>query len=208
VTAGLAQSDDGAVRCVWAANDPLYAAYHDREWGFPVADDQRLYEKICLEGFQAGLSWITILRKREAFRRAFSNFDPARVARMTEARIERLLADPGIVRHRGKIESAINNAARTLEIQREHGSLAAYLWRFAPAPRGRRTLTYAVLRTMTTSPESMALSRDLKKRGWTFVGPTTLYAFMQSVGFVNDHLDGCPTQAKAEAARRKFRLPA
>jgi DNA-3-methyladenine glycosylase I len=207
VTAGLAQGDDGLLRCIWAAGDPLYAAYHDREWGFPVSDDTRLYEKICLEGFQAGLSWITILRKREAFRRAFEGFDPARVARFTPKRVERLLADAGIVRHRGKIESAINNAARTLEIQREHGSLSAYLWRFAPTPRVGR-LTYAVLRTITTSPESIALSRDLKKRGWTFVGPTTLYAFMQSVGFINDHLDGCPVQAPAAAARRKFRVPA
>ena len=207
MTAGLAQGDDGLVRCIWAAGDPLYAAYHDREWGFPVSDDTRLYEKICLEGFQAGLSWITILRKREAFRRAFEGFDPARVARFTPKRVERLLTDAGIVRHRGKIESAINNAARTLEIQREHGSLSAYLWRFAPAPRSGR-LTYAVLRTITTSSESIALSRDLKKRGWTFVGPTTLYAFMQSVGFINDHLDGCPVQEPAAAARRTFCVPA
>ena len=200
---GLVRGDDGVVRCFWAGTDPLYQAYHDREWGFPVYDDdRRLFEKICLEGFQAGLSWITILRKREAFRRAFANFDAARVARFRAARVEKLLSDPGIVRHRGKIESTVNNAARALDLAREHGSLADFFWRFAPDTRPRR-LTYEALRAQTTSPESVALSRELKRRGWTFVGPTTLYAFMQAMGLVNDHLDGCAVRARAEAARRR-----
>ena len=202
MTQGLLRGEDGVVRCAWSGTDPLYQAYHDHEWGFPVRDDRRLYEKICLEGFQAGLSWITILRKREAFRRAFDGFEPARVARFTPARVEKLLADAGIVRHRGKIESAINNARRALEMQKAEGRLADFLWRFAPAPPAKpRRLTWDVLRKITTIAESVALSRELKKRGWTFVGPTTLYAFMQSVGFVNDHLDGCPVRQKADAVR-------
>jgi len=202
LTQGLLRGEDGVVRCAWSGTDPLYQAYHDHEWGFPVRDDRRLYEKICLEGFQAGLSWITILRKREAFRRAFDGFEPARVARFTPARVEKLLADAGIVRHRGKIESAINNARRALEMQKAEGRLADFLWRFAPAPPAKpRRLTWDVLRKITTIAESVALSRELKKRGWTFVGPTTLYAFMQSVGFVNDHLDGCPIRHEADAAR-------
>jgi len=188
------------VRCAWAGSDPLYQAYHDDEWGVPVADDTRLFEKICLEGFQAGLSWITILRKREAFRRAFAGFDPARLARFRAAQIERLLLDPGIVRHRGKIESAVRNAGRALEMQRETGSLAGYLWSFAPASGGSP-------RAVTTCAEAVALSRDLKRRGWTFVGPTTLYAFMQAVGFVNDHLEGCARRAAVAAARRRFVVP-
>jgi DNA-3-methyladenine glycosylase I len=197
----LVRGDDGVVRCPWAGGDALYQAYHDDEWGLPVADDTRLFEKICLEGFQAGLAWITILRKREAFRKAFDGFDPVRVARFREARVERLLGDAGIVRHRGKIESAVNNAARALELQREAGSLAAHLWRFRPQPLARP-------RAVTTCDEAVALSRDLKRRGWTFVGPTTLYAFMQAVGFVNDHLVGCAARAKAEAAGRAFQPPA
>jgi DNA-3-methyladenine glycosylase I len=209
LTRGLLRGADGVVRCAWSGTDPLYQAYHDTEWGFPVADDRRLYEKICLEGFQAGLSWITILRKREAFRRAFDGFDPARVARFTPARVERLLKDADIVRHRGKIESAVNNAARALELARQEGSLAAFLWRHAPAPPARaHRLTWDVLRKITTVAESVALSRELKRRGWTFVGPTTLYAFMQSVGFVNDHIDGCPTRRRVAAARTRFEIPA
>jgi DNA-3-methyladenine glycosylase I len=201
LTRGLLRGADGVVRCAWSGTDPLYQAYHDTEWGFPVADDSRLYEKICLEGFQAGLSWITILRKRDAFRRAFDGFVPARVARFTPARVERLLGDAEIVRHRGKIESAINNAARALEIAQQEGSLAAFLWRYAPTPPARtRRLTWDMLRKITTVPESVALSRELKRRGWTFVGPTTLYAFMQSVGFVNDHIDGCPTRRRVAAS--------
>jgi DNA-3-methyladenine glycosylase I len=205
--AGLLRGADGVVRCAWAGDDPLYQAYHDREWGFPTADDTRLFEKICLEGFQAGLAWITILRKREAFRRAFAGFEAKRVARFTPARVATLLADPGIVRHRGKIESTLNNAARFLELRKDEGSLAAFVWRFAPPPRTGR-LTWSRLRQQTTSAESIALSRELKRRGWTFVGPTTLYAFMQAVGLVNDHVHGCAAQERAAAARRRFRVPA
>jgi DNA-3-methyladenine glycosylase I len=183
-------------------------AYHDEEWGFPVDDDRRLFEKICLEGFQAGLSWLTILRKREAFRAGFAGFDFEKVARFTPRHVERLLADPGIVRHRGKIESAIGNARRAREIVKEFGSLSAYLWRFEPDPKTRpRRLTPQVLRTMATSPESVRLSKDLRARGWTFVGPTTMYAFMQAMGLVNDHVDGCVIRARAEAARRAAPRP-
>jgi DNA-3-methyladenine glycosylase I len=200
---GLAQGDDGRVRCAWARSDALYLRYHDEEWGRPVGDDRRLFEKICLEGFQSGLSWLTILRKREAFRRAFAGFDISAVARFGKRDVARLLADAGIVRHRGKIESTINNAGRALALAEEFGTLAAYFWRWAPEPRARpRRLTYAVLKTLTHTPESTALSRDLKARGWTFVGPTTVYAFMQAMGLVNDHLEGCPARQVVERARR------
>ena len=201
---GLAPGPDGAMRCFWGVSAPDYVDYHDREWGFPVTDDRRLFEKICLEGFQAGLSWLTILRKREAFRKAFSNFDPAAVARFGKRDVTRLLGDAGIVRHRGKIESTINNAARALEVIEERGSLSAYVWSFAPAPAERpRQMTHAALRAMTTTPTSIALSKDLKRRGWTFVGPTTFYAFMQAMGLVDDHLEGCVIRRAAEAARKK-----
>jgi DNA-3-methyladenine glycosylase I len=195
-------------RCWWCGEDELYVAYHDREWGFPVADDRRLFEKICLEGFQAGLSWLTILRKREAFRAAFANFDAARVARFTVHDVERLLGDAAIVRHRGKIESAINNAQRAAELATEFGSLAAYFWRWEPA-RGSRPakLTRDALATMATSPEAIALSKDLKRRGWSFVGPTTIYAFMQAMGLVNDHVHGCHVQREAARARSSFAVP-
>jgi DNA-3-methyladenine glycosylase I len=167
-------------------------AYHDTEWGRPVHDDRALFEKICLEGFQSGLSWLTILRKRDNFRRAFANFEAARVARFTPRDVTRLLADAGIVRHRGKIESTINNAKRCLDLAAEFGSLSEYVWRFEPNARRRpRILTWDVLKTMATTPESVVLSKDLRKRGWKFVGPTTIYAFMQAMGLVNDHLDGC-----------------
>src|SRR5664279_13379 len=172
-------SSSTMTRCSWCGDDELYVVYHDREWGFPVADDRRLFEKICLEGFQAGLSWLTILRKREAFRTAFANFDASRVARFTARDVERLLRDAGIVRHRGKIESTINNARRAQELAAEFGSLAAYFWRWEPEPASRpTTITRDVLASMATSAESTALSKDLKKRGWSFVGPTTIYAFM------------------------------
>lgn len=191
--------------CWWAGSDPLYVRYHDEEWGFPQADDRRLFEKICLEGFQSGLSWLTILRKRENFRRAFEQFDPDAVARFTTRDVDRLLKDAGIVRHRGKIESAINNARRCLEIQEEFGSLARYCWQFEPASNRRPDkLTRATLKRMAASDESTALSGDLRKRGWTFVGPTTMYAFMQAVGIVNDHLEGCAIRERAAAARRRF----
>jgi DNA-3-methyladenine glycosylase I len=205
---GLARGEDGLVRCFWAGSDPLYLRYHDREWGFPMADDRRLFEKICLEGFQCGLSWLTILRKRESFRAAFRGFGLGTVAQFKAPDVRRLLGDAGIVRHRGKIESAINNARRALALREEAGSLSAYFWRWEPAAASRpRRLTWPVLRRMAKTPESIALSRDLKKRGWTFVGPTTLYAFMQSVGLVNDHLEGCVVRARAEAARTRFRRP-
>jgi len=201
---GLAPGPDGAPRCAWGVSAPDYVDYHDREWGFPVTDDRRLFEKLCLEGFQAGLSWLTILRKREAFRRAFAGFDPAAVARFGARDVRRLLGDAGIVRHRGKIESAIHNAGRALELIAEHGSLSAYVWRFEPPARERpRRLTWAALRAMSRTPASAALSKDLKRRGWTFVGPTTVYAFMQAMGLVDDHLEGCAVRPAAEAARRR-----
>ena len=197
--AGLFKGADGALRCLWCQATPAYQRYHDHEWGFPVTDDRRLFEKLCLEGFQAGLSWLTILNKREAFRSAFANFDAERIARFGEADIARLLADAGIVRHRGKIESTINNAKRVIELRAEFGSLSAYAWRFQPVPGSRpKRMTHAALKAMTTSSESIAMSKDLKKRGWSFVGPTTVYAFMQAMGLVNDHLDGCHVRANAE----------
>jgi DNA-3-methyladenine glycosylase I len=199
MASGLVSRDDGVVSCWWAGNDPLYLRYHDKEWGTPVRDDARLFEKICLEGFQSGLSWITILRKRENFRKAFTGFDIDRVARFGARDVARLLEDAGIVRHRGKIESTINNAKRAQELREEFGSLAAYFWQWEP---DRRTS-----KVRSTTPESIALSKDLKKRGWTFVGPTTIYAFMQAMGLVNDHLEGCHARARIEAARAKFRRP-
>jgi DNA-3-methyladenine glycosylase I len=206
---GLAPGPDGKLRCFWGVSTPDYVDYHDREWGFPVVDDRRLFEKLCLEGFQAGLSWITILRKREAFRRAFAGFDPVAVARFGARDVTRLLGDAGIVRHRGKIESTINNAARALELIAERGSLAAYAWSFVPAASERPTrMTRDALRAMTRTPSSIALSKDLKRRGWTFVGPTTVYAFMQAMGIVDDHLEGCVIRRAAEAARRKPPAPA
>lgn len=205
---GLVKGPDGLARCWWGASTPDYAVYHDREWGRPVTDDHRLFEKICLEGFQAGLSWLTILRKREAFRAAFAGFDYEKVARFTPARVERLLGDAGIVRHRGKIESTINNARRARQLAGEFGSLAAYFWRFEPAPSARpRRITRKALHTMSTTPASIALSKDLKRRGWTFVGPTTVYAFMQAMGLVDDHLEGCHARAEAERVRARLRRP-
>ncbi|MEO5695634.1 MAG: DNA-3-methyladenine glycosylase I [Burkholderiaceae bacterium] len=196
--AGLFAGDDGALRCQWCRASPAYQHYHDHEWGFPVTDDRRLFEKLCLEGFQAGLSWLTILNKRDAFRRAFADFDAERIVRFDAGDVARLLGNAGIVRHRGKIESTINNAARVLELREAFGSLAAYAWGFAPAAGSRPTrITLAALQAMTTSPESVAMSKDLKKRGWSFVGPTTVYAFMQAMGLVNDHLEGCHVRAAA-----------
>ena len=202
-------NDDGpgVTRCWWAGDDPLYLSYHDREWGFPVADDRRLFEKLCLEGFQSGLSWLTILRKREAFREAFAGFDFPRVARFTERDIERLLANAAIVRHRGKIESTRNNAQRALALADEFGSLAAYFWTFEPAPSRRKRLTRAILQRMPTPPAAIALSKDLKRRGFTFVGPTTVYAFMQAMGLVNDHVEGCVVREEVERARMAFSRP-
>jgi DNA-3-methyladenine glycosylase I len=199
---GVVRGEDGIARCWWAAGDAEYRRYHDEEWGFPVTDDHRLFEKICLEGFQAGLSWLTILRKRERFRRAFRGFDFQAVARFRQKDVQRLLADAGIVRHRGKIESTINNAQRALDLRKEFGSLSAYFWGFRPAPETRpRRLTRAVLSGLATTTESTHLSRDLKRRGWTFVGPTTVYAFMQAMGLVNDHVEGCSARARVAASR-------
>ena len=179
-------------RCWWCGTDPLYVRYHDEEWGRPVKDDTRLFEKICLEGFQAGLSWLTILRKRENFRRAFAGFDIDAVARFKSKDVTRLLKDEGIIRHRGKIESTINNAQRAIELCDQEGSLTDYFWRWQPSRTSRpRRITREVLQTMATTPESTSLSKDLRKRGWTFVGPTTVYAFMQATGLVNDHVHDC-----------------
>lgn len=195
-------------RCFWSDGSPLYDGYHDREWGWPVVDDIRLFEKISLEGFQAGLSWITILKKREAFRAGFDGFDFRKVAAYTEADVQRLLGDAGIVRHRGKIEAVIHNAGRAIELQREFGSLARYFWGYeVDVSKRPKRLTVEVLRGFTTAPEAIALSRDLKKRGWKFVGPTTMYAFMQAMGLVNDHQHDCHVRAAVEDARRALPRP-
>lgn len=184
----LRTGPDGVRRCWWCGDDPLYVDYHDLEWGRPVDDDVRLFEKLCLEGFQSGLAWITVLRKRPAFRTAFAGFDPAQVARFTAGDVERLVADAGIIRHRGKIESTINNAQRALEMIDEHGSIHAYMSGYRIERRRRLSVDDEL---PATSAESVALSKDLKRRGWTFVGPTTVYSFMQAMGLVDDHLDGC-----------------
>lgn len=193
---------DGKPRCSWCAAAPEFFHYHDTEWGFPVGDDRRLFEKLCLEGFQAGLSWRTILAKRENFRAAFHGFELERVARFSPRDVERLLGNEGIVRHRGKIEAVINNARCARELVREEGSLAAFIWRHEPDPR-----TLAAPRSVSVSAESIALSKALKKRGWKFVGPTTVYAFMQAMGLVNDHVEGCVVRAKVERARKAFKRP-
>jgi len=205
------------MRCWWCGDDPEYRRYHDQEWGVPVADDTRLFEKLCLEGFQAGLSWLTILRKRENFRRVFAGFDIEKVAAFEEPDIERLLQDKSIIRHRGKIEAAIHNARRTLEIQKEFGSLAAFIWRYEPSPppqpsprRGEgveQSETGGGERPPAFTPQSKNLSRDLKQRGFKFVGPTTCYAFMQSMGLVNDHMLGCDFYDSIERARKEFKRP-
>ena len=200
---GLWIGGDGRARCAWCSGDPAYVDYHDTEWGVPVRDDRALFEKICLEGFQSGLSWLTILRKRANFRRAFANFDIERVARFDKRDVNRLLKDAGIVRHRGKIESTINNARRCEDLLEEFGSLSEYVWRFEPDARSRpKKLTWDVLKATATSRESAALSKDLRGRGWTFVGPTTMYAFMQAMGLVNDHLHGCAFRSPRGAQGR------
>jgi DNA-3-methyladenine glycosylase I len=205
---GLARGEDGIVRCFWAGSDPLYLSYHDREWGFPVTDDRRLFEKICLEGFQSGLSWLTILRKRDGFRKAFKDFDFHAVSRFRSRDVERLLKDAGIVRHRGKIESTVNNAGQARVLEKDVGSLAAFFWSFEPDAAARpRRMSWRVLKAMAKTPESTAMSKELKRRGWTYVGPTTAYAFMQAMGLVNDHLEGCASRGKAERARARFRRP-
>ena len=193
---------DGKERCRWTFSAPDFLDYHDREWGLPVADDRRLFEKLSLEGFQSGLSWRTILAKRENFRAAFHDFDFERVARFGARDVERLLRNEGIIRHRGKIEAVINNAKRAKELVRDEGSLAAFLWRYEPDPK-----VLAKPQTVSTSPESIALSKELKKRGWKFVGPTTIFAFMQAMGLINDHAEDCVIRGKCAAARKKFKRP-
>ena len=203
---GIVRGQDGVRRCWWADSAPEYRAYHDHEWGFPVGDDVRLFEKLSLEGFQAGLSWLTILRKRESFRRAFAGFQFERIARFDERDVERLLADASIVRNRGKIEAVINNAGRAVELVQREGSLADYVWRFEPRSRPSRLDRDALLELAHT-PEARTLARDLKRRGWRFVGPTTAYAFMQAMGLVNDHLEGCETRAAVARRRAEFTRP-
>lgn len=198
---------DGEPRCFWGASTDDYQAYHDSEWGYPVDDDRRLFEKICLEGFQSGLSWLTILRKRENFRAAFANFDIYKVAAFDDDDIARLLADAGIVRHRGKIVSTINNAQRAIELTEEAGSLAAFFWRYQP-PADERPDELTIDTIPGQTATSKCLSKDLKKRGWSFVGPTTAYAFMQAMGLVNDHAHGCCCRQRAEDARAAFAVPA
>jgi DNA-3-methyladenine glycosylase I len=193
---------DGKLRCKWCEGAPEFPAYHDTEWGFPVSDDRRLFEKLCLEGFQSGLSWRTILVKRENFRTAFCDFDFEKIARFTQRDINRLLKDEGIVRHRGKIEAVINNAKRAKELVTQEGSLGAFFWRYEPDAR-----KLAKPQTVSTSAESTMLSKDLKKMGWKFVGPTTAYAFMQAMGIVNDHVDDCVIRSKVERARKHFKRP-
>ncbi|MDH5258894.1 MAG: DNA-3-methyladenine glycosylase I [Gammaproteobacteria bacterium] len=193
---------DGKPRCQWCGAAPEFLHYHDKEWGFPVDDDHRLFEKLSLEAFQSGLSWRTILAKRENFRTAFHHFDFDRVARFTQRDIDRLLKDEGIVRHRGKIEAIINNAQRAKELVKKEGSLAAFMWRYEPDIK-----SLAEPQSVSTSAESIALSKDLKKLGWKFVGPTTAYAFMQAMGLVNDHVDGCTIRKKVETARNRFKRP-
>ena len=206
---GIVIGEDGLQRCAWQGNLDDYRRYHDDEWGRPVTDDRRLFEKICLEGFQSGLSWLTILRKREAFRAAFAGFDFDKVAMFDETDIERCLADTGIVRHRGKIVSTINNARRAQELRQEFGSLAGYFWSYEPQAAERpKLVTYEAIVANPTTPTSTRISKDLKKRGWTFVGPTTVYAFMQAMGLVNDHIEGCHVREQALNARAVLQRPA
>lgn len=205
---GIAEGDDGIARCWWAGNDTLYRHYHDTEWGRPVADDVRLFEKVCLEGFQSGLSWLIILRKREGFRRAFAGFDPEAVAAFGPDDEARLLADAGIVRNRAKVAATINNARRCLELIEEFGSLAAYVWGYEPDAATRpTTLDWEALTQTTAAAEAVAMSRDLRRRGWSFVGPTTAHSFLQAMGLINDHLTGCRARAQVEADRALFTRP-
>jgi len=204
----IVRGSDGIARCWWASSTESYYHYHDQEWGRPTRDDRWIFEKLCLEGFQAGLSWLTILNKRENFRAAFANFEVDKVARFNRRSVDRLLKDAGIVRHRGKIESTINNAKRARELREEFGSLAAFVWHFEPQAKSRpKVFTRAALTKLAKTPESLALSKDLKSRGWSFVGPTTMYAFMQAAGIVNDHIRGCAARKHCTSARQKFKVP-
>ncbi len=206
MTAGIELGADGRPRCWWANSDPLYIGYHDNEWGRPSGDDRRLFEKLCLEGFMSGLSWLTVLRKRENFRKAFANFDLKKVAAFTGKDEARLMADAGIVRNRAKIAATINNARRYEELVEEFGSLASYAWKFAPPPR-QKLIDRKTLLEHKFSPEAAALSKDLRKRGWAFVGPTTVYSFMQSMGLVNDPIEGCYVGAEAQKELKAFKRP-
>jgi len=205
---GVRIGDDGLPRCLWAGAAPGFRPYHDDEWGFPVADEHKLFEKICLEGFQSGLSWRTILTKRPAFREVFLGFDFEKVARFTDADVNRLLGDARIVRHRGKIQATINNAQRACDAAEAHGSLGGLIWRYEPEPHERpEVITATWLKEHPSSPRSAQLAKDLKKLGWRFFGPTTAYAFMQAMGLVNDHLEGCVVREACEQARRGFSRP-
>jgi DNA-3-methyladenine glycosylase I len=203
-TAGITLGQDGLARCAWGASTPEYQAYHDTEWGFPVADDHRLFEKLSLEGFQAGLSWLTILRKREAFREVFNGFDYEQVAAFGPGHVAELMEDARIVRNRAKIEAVINNAHRAVELVAQEGSLGHLIWSYEPAGRGAAPQAGEV---PAATAESKALARELKRRGWRFTGPTTVYAFMQAMGLVNDHLAGCHVRPAVEAARHQFKRP-
>ncbi len=203
---GAVRGDDGRPRCPWAGSTPEYRAYHDHEWGRPVVDDVRLYEKLCLEGFQSGLSWLTVLRKRERFQQAFAGFEPGKVAAFGDGDVSRLLGDAGIIRHRGKIEAAIANARATLDARERHGSLAALVWTFEPPRRGR-PVPARLGDLQSTTPESVGLSKALRKLGFRFVGPTTAYAAMESLGLVNDHLAGCHVRAACDRDRRAVQVP-
>lgn len=205
--AGISIGPDGVARCWWSDATDLYRAYHDWEWGRPVADDRRLFEKLSLEGFMSGLSWWTILRKRENFRAAFAGFDPGAIARYTTRDVTRLMRDEGIVRNRAKIEATINNARLYANLVAEFGSFASYAWRYEPKAR-RRLRAHAELMAQGPSSEAVAMSKDLRKRGWAFVGPTTVHSFMQAMGLVNDHLSGCAAGAEVENLRRTFKRPA
>ena len=208
MTRAIIRGTDRVSRCWWAVGSESYRAYHDKEWGRPALDDRWIVEKLCLEGFQSGLSWLTILNKRENFQEAFANFEVDELARFNRRNVERLLNNAGIVRHRGKIESAINNAKRARELREEFGSLAAFVWQFEPPARSRpKKVTRAALMKLSKTPESVVLSKELKKRGWSFVGPTTVYAFMQAAGIVNDHLHGCAAHGPSAIARQEFRVP-
>ncbi|RYF76490.1 MAG: DNA-3-methyladenine glycosylase I [Comamonadaceae bacterium] len=205
---GLFRGSDGLARCGWCRGSAAYQDYHDREWGFPVVDERRLFEKLCLEGFQSGLSWLTILNKRQAFRAAFADFEPEVLAGFGAADIERLLGNPSIVRHRGKIEATLCNARRLLELRAEFGSLVSYAWAHEPAAQDRPAQpSHRMVRSFVTSAESIAMSADLKRRGWRFVGPTTVYAFMQAMGLVNDHVHGCHVRPRVAAARKALSDP-
>ncbi len=205
---GVLPGDDGKPRCWWCVGDPLYESYHDREWGRPIADDRAIFEKLCLEGFQSGLSWLIILRKREGFRKAFRNFDVKALSRFDARSVDRLMLDAGIVRNRAKIVATLNNAKRCIELVKQFGSLAAHVWSFEPDTASRpASLDWPTLTQLPLNPEAKALSKDLKRRGWSFVGPTTVYSAMESLGVVNDHMDACYIRRDVERDRKRFKRP-